>query len=143
VRRAPAVFDENLQLKYSWQAHQNSVFSLRYSPDFQFLFSGSRDARLKVWDVNASYQMVEEIVAHLYAINHIEFSPDGKHFVTCSMDKTIKVWDANALRLLKVIDRARHAGHATSINKLLWRKYKNQLVSASDDRSMSVWQIIF
>jgi WD40 repeat protein len=137
------VFDENLSLKHEWEAHGNSVFSVRYSPDWRYLLSGSRDARLKVWDATAGYQMVEEVVAHLYAINHIEFSPDGKHFVTCSMDKTIKVWDANTIKLLKVIDKARHAGHGTSVNKLLWTRYNNQLVSASDDRSISVWQIIF
>ena len=137
------VFDENLSLKYAWAAHENSVFTVRYSPDGKFLLSGSRDARLKVWDVQGGYKMAEQVVAHLYAINHIEFSPDGKHFVTCSMDKTIKVWDAHTFKLLKVIDKARHAGHGTSVNKLLWTKYNNQLLSASDDRSISVWQIIF
>lgn len=137
------VFDEDLSLKYEWRAHQNSVFTLRYSPDGETLLSGSRDARLKAWAVAEGYEKAEEIVAHMYAINHIEFSPDGKHFVTCSMDKSIKVWDANALKLLKVIDRARHAGHATSVNKLLWTDHNNQLLSASDDRSISVWQIIF
>jgi len=137
------VFDEHLVEKYAWRAHQNSVFTLRYSPDGKMLLSGSRDARLKAWAVAARYEKMEEVVAHLYAINHIEFSPDGKHFVTCSMDKSIKVWDSTALKLLKVIDRARHAGHATSVNKLLWTSYENQLISASDDRSISVWQITF
>jgi WD40 repeat protein len=137
------IFDENLAEKYGWQAHDNSVFTLRYSQDGKILLSGSRDARLKAWAVTEQYEKIEEIVAHMYAINHIEFSPDGKHFVTCSMDKSIKVWDSNALKLLKVIDRARHAGHATSVNKLLWTDYQNQLMSASDDRSISVWQIIF
>ncbi len=137
------VFDETLVMKREWPAHGNSVFSVRYSPNGEWLFSGSRDARLKVWDANSEYQNREEIVAHMYAINHIEFSPDGKHFVTCSMDKSIKVWDANALKLLKVIDRARHGGHITSVNKLLWTNYHQQLISASDDRSISVWQVIF
>ena len=137
------VYDEDLTLKYEWSAHANSVFTLRYSPDGLRLLSGARDARLKAWTVDAGYEKSEEVVAHMYAINHIEFSPDGKHFVTCSMDKSIKVWDASALRLLKVIDRARHAGHATSVNKLLWTSYNNQVISASDDRSISVWQIIF
>ena len=137
------VFDSKLKLKYEWVAHQNSVFTLRYSPDERWLLSGSRDARLKAWGVESDYAMEEEVVAHMYAINHIEFSPDGKHFVTCSMDKSIKVWDAKALRLLKVIDRARHAGHGTSVNKLLWTGYHDQLASASDDRSISVWQLIF
>ncbi len=137
------VYDLDLTLKQEWEAHSKSVFTLCYSPDGQWLLSGSRDARLKAWSLDANYQLAEEVVAHMYAINHIQFSPDGKHFVTCSMDKSIKVWDAKALKLLKVIDRARHAGHATSVNKLLWTDYDHQLLSASDDRSVSVWQIIF
>lgn len=136
------IFDlDSLVLKHAWRGHLNSVFTLRYSPDGNFLFSGSRDARLKVWDVQAGYLQAAEVVAHLYAINHLEFSPDGKHFVTCSMDKSIKVWDTGALQLLKVIDKARHAGHGTSVNKLLWTSYESQLLSASDDRSISAWQI--
>jgi WD40 repeat protein len=138
------VFDlDTLALKYQWQAHQNSVFTTRYSPDGNFLFSGSRDARIKVWDTQAAYAQAAEIAAHLFAINHLEFSQDGKHFVTCSMDKSIKVWDAEELKLLKVIDRARHAGHGTSVNKLLWTSYQHQLVSASDDRTISVWNLNF
>jgi WD40 repeat protein len=137
------VYDQHLKLKSEWEAHHNSVFTLRYTPDWQFLMSGSRDARLKVWDVENVYKQAGEVVAHLYAINHIEFSPDGKHFVTCSMDKSIKVWNTDELKLLKVIDKARHAGHGTSVNKLLWTSFNNQLLSASDDRSISVWEIIF
>lgn len=136
------VFDvDSLALKHEWKAHDNSVFTVRYTPDGNFLLSGSRDARLKRWDVQAGYRQSAEIVAHLYAINHIEFSPDGKHFVTCSMDKSIKVWDLEGLTLLKVIDKARHAGHGTSVNKLLWTT--DQLLSASDDRSISAWDIEF
>lgn len=136
------VFDwDTLALKHEWQAHNNSVFTLRYSPDGNFLLSGSRDARLKMWDVTSNYSLATEVVAHLYAINHVEFSPNGKHFVTCSMDKSIKVWDLEAMKLLKVIDKARHAGHGTSVNKLLWTT--DQLLSASDDRSISAWDIAF
>jgi WD40 repeat protein len=137
------IFDADLKMKTEWKAHDNSVFTLRYIPDTSFLVSGSRDARLKVWDSGAGYKQAAEVVAHMYAINHIEFSPDGKHFVTCSMDKSIKVWHTEELRLLKVIDKARHAGHGTSVNKLLWTSYNDQLLSAGDDRTISVWNIIF
>jgi WD40 repeat protein len=137
------IYDRSLIKKKEWIAHSNSVFTLRFTPDSKYLISGSRDARLKVWDVEKDYALAEEVVAHLYAINHLEFSPDGKHFVTCSMDKSIKVWNADTFRLLKVIDRSRHAGHGTSVNKLLWTSHHNLLLSASDDRTISVWQIIF
>ncbi len=134
---------DDLGLKYEWVGHENSVFTLSYTSDFKTLLSGSRDARLKAWDSSKEYRQSGEVVAHLYAINHIAFSPDGKHFVTCSLDKSIKVWQADELKLLKVIDKTRHAGHGTSVNKLYWTSFDNQLVSASDDRTISVWDIIF
>jgi len=138
------VFDiDTLQLKNAWEAHAKSVFTVKYTPDKKFLLSGSRDARLKMWDASQNYQKTTEVVAHMYAINHVAFSPDNKHFVTCSMDKSIKVWDAATLKLLKVIDRARHAGHGTSVNKVLWTRFNDQLLSASDDRTISVWNINF
>jgi WD40 repeat protein len=138
------VFDlDSLKLKFEWMAHASSVFTVRYAPGGRYLMSGSRDARLKAWDVASDYRLAGEVVAHMYAINHLDFSPDGKHFVTCSMDKSLKVWNFEALSLVKVIDRARHAGHATSVNKVLWTAHHDQLVSASDDRSISVWNIIF
>lgn len=134
---------EDYTLKHEWQAHANSIFTLKFSPENRYLLSGSRDARLKVWDSVNNYASIQDIVGHMYTINHIEFSPDGKHFVTCSMDKSIKVWDSKEFKLLKVIDKARHAGHGTSVNKLAWTSFSNQLVSASDDRTLSVWEIIF
>jgi len=123
------------------KAHKNSVFSLVYAPDNSLLLSAGRDAHLKVWNAEKDYELKESIAAHMYAINHLEFSPTGHHFVTCSMDKSIKVWDFAALKLLKVIDKARHAGHATSVNKLLWSGYQDLLVSCSDDRTISVWDL--
>ncbi|TRX53796.1 WD40 repeat domain-containing protein [Fulvivirga sp. M361] len=131
----------DLTLKYTLTSHENSVFTLRYSPDYQLLLSAGRDAHLKIWDVKADYLLLQDIVAHMFAINNIDYSPEGKHFVTCSMDKSIKVWDATTFKLLKVIDKARHAGHGTSVNKLLWSSHDALLISASDDRTISVWDV--
>ncbi len=132
---------DELELRQTLVAHTNSVFTLQYSPDGKCLLSGSRDAHLKIWNVSEDYSLYKDVAAHLFAINHVVYSPDSHLFASCSMDKSIKIWDAVTFRLLKVIDRARHAGHGTSINKLLWTKFNNQLVSASDDKRISVWDI--
>lgn len=121
-------------------AHDNSVFTLRYSADGQKLFSGSRDARLKVWGTT-QYKEEESVVAHLFAINHLAISPSGSYMASCSMDKSIKLWEVEPLTLIKVIDKSRHAGHGTSVNKVLWGHSDQVLVSCSDDRSLSQWAI--
>ncbi len=120
--------------------HTNSVFALSYSPDESCLVSAGRDAKLKFWETG-NYSLQESIVAHMYAINYLYFKEDGNLLVTCSMDKSIKIWDAAEKKLLKVIDKARNAGHGTSINKVIWSSYQQQVISVSDDRTISIWQI--
>lgn len=136
------VFDsDGFTLKKRLPAHANSVFTVQYSPDGRYLLSAGRDAHLKVWDAAHDYELVQDIPAHMFSINHLTYSPDGKYFATCSMDKSVKIWDAVTFQLKKVIDRARHAGHGTSVNKVLWSEYEDLLVSCSDDRTISVWEV--
>lgn len=130
---------QTLRLLADWEAHGMSVFSLALSPDGRQVLSGGRDAHLRAWDAEG-FGPLQDVVAHMYTINDISYSPDARYFATCSKDKSVKVWDAATLRLRKVIDRARHAGHGTSVNKVRW--LSNQLlVSCSDDRTLSVWKI--
>ena len=133
----------SMDVLHELRGHKNSVFAAKYHPSGKYVLSGGRDAQLKVWDSMADYVMRESIAAHLYTINDVIFRPDGRYFVTVSMDKAIKLWDAHNFRLLKVLDKHRHAGHGNSVNKLLWMNYHDLLVTCSDDRSISVWEIKF
>ena len=138
------IFDLNAkEVVHELKGHKNSVFSSRYHPSGKYLTSVSRDAHIKVWDANENYVLRESIAGHLYSINHLVFRNDGRYFVTGSMDKAIKLWDAYNFKLLKVLDKHRHAGHGNSVNKLLWMNFRDLLVSCSDDRSISIWEIDF
>lgn len=137
------VFDLNtLEPIFNLISHSNSVFALGYDPNTSVLISGGRDASLKIWN-SGDYSLKQTIIAHLYAINYLAFREDGRYFVTCSMDKSIKVWDAESYKLLKVIDKARYAGHGTSINKVAWSRYNQNIISISDDRKISIWNLEF
>lgn len=121
-------------------AHQNSVFTVRYSPDARYLLSGGRDAHLNVWDLDQDFKKIYSQPAHWFTINSIVFHPDGRLFATGSRDKTIKIWDAENFELQKVLEGARDGGHFHSVNRLFWSKHRNVLVSAGDDRSMILWE---
>ena len=129
--------------KYCIQAHKLSVFSVVYNPLNNHLISVSRDAQIRSWNSIDHYSLEQSVAAHMFAINSISISPDCAYFVTGSMDKSIKVWELATFKLLKVIDKSRHAGHATSVNKVLWTNYKNMVLSCSDDKKISIWDLSF
>ncbi|MFZ4635633.1 MAG: WD40 repeat domain-containing protein [Saprospiraceae bacterium] len=120
-------------------AHDPTVFSVRYAPDGRYLLSGGRDAMLRVWDTQSDFEVYKAIPAHWFTLNSIVYSPDGALFATASRDKTIKIWDARHFELLKVLDVVRHGGHINSVNALLWMPAG--LVSGSDDRTLGLWAL--
>ena len=132
---------DSLATKYTLGESTNSVFSVAFSPDGTHLLTAGRDAQIRRWDVAAGYTLLDTVPAHMYTINHLAFSPGGRYLASCSLDKSIKLWDAATLVLLRVLDRARAAGHGTSVNRLVWPGTENWLVSCSDDRSLAVWQL--
>ncbi len=123
------------------QAHQSSVFSVRYHPTLPLLLSGGRDAQLNVWNLDASCEKASSQSAHWYTINDLVFHPEGLFFATASRDKSIKIWDAQTFELVKVLEAIRDGGHVNSVNCLFWSTYNHQLVSCSDDRSILIWEI--
>jgi hypothetical protein len=131
------VFDADFQLVYSFKAHDSSVFSLQSRGGE--LYSVGKDARIKRW--NSDFSLLNEVIGHIYAIHDLQFSPDGNWFATASMDKTVKIWECDTLTLRKVLDASRHGGHKNSVNKLIWSSFDDLLVSASDDKNLSVWKI--
>jgi WD40 repeat protein len=128
-------------LRVLHEAHSNSVFTVRYSSDGQYLLSGGRDAYLKVWDCNSDFRQISAQPAHWYTINSIAWSPDGHFFATASRDRTVKIWDGKYFQLLKVLDTIRYGGHIRSVNVLAWLQNPDLLISGSDDRSAILWEI--
>ena len=106
--------DTNVQ-KIVLNAHQPSVFVVRFSPCGKYLLSGGRDAYLRIWELETNFALYHAIPAHIATINDIQYSPDGKYFATASRDKSIKIWSADAFQLLKVIDNFKNGVFIVSI----------------------------
>ena len=155
---------DNFNLKHTiYAAHQNSIFTVRYTPSYQHILTGGRDAFLKMWQANDIWnnnnlKPIFSIPAHLFTINAIAFHPSNNQiFATASRDKTIKIWQIEEINsentegvahhkdatitLLKVIDTVKHGCHIRSVNNLYWSTFNNYLISASDDYTAMVWKI--
>lgn len=130
----------DLSLKRSIpNAHDNSVFCVKYSADDEYLYSGGRDAQLKVWEIDGAPKAIVQKAAHWYTINDLALSPDGDYLATGSRDKTIRIWRTSDFKLVKALEVVRDQGHINSVNSLLWLP-GGALISASDDRRLIVWE---
>lgn len=123
-------------------SHENSVFALHHHPHYpNVLYSGGRDAQLKKWSIGSSLVLENAQPAHWYTINHLIASPTGQFLLSASRDKTIRIWDSAEFKLLLTLDAARDGGHVNSVNRLLWITGMPYFVSASDDRSLILWEL--
>lgn len=74
-------------------AHSRVVNSLAFSADGNWLYSGSDDQKVKVWDV-ARRGLLKVLSLHTSDVTSIAASRDGKYFLTGSRDNKIIVWNA-------------------------------------------------
>lgn len=129
----------NKKVLHSFFGHEKSTNVVKFHPFENTLISGGWDAHLKIWDAN--YELVKSIPAHNYAIYSIEFSPDKTMMATGSRDKTIKIWDASNIEFPKSITYENLNGHQFSVNRLFWDQSSGDLISASDDKKIMIWEI--
>ncbi|MFN4086653.1 MAG: WD40 repeat domain-containing protein [Spirosomataceae bacterium] len=128
-------------LNSDWLAHEGTVFDLAFDSKEKVLYSVSRDAKIKSWQVSHHPELLQSIPAHMYGIHTASISSDGRWLATGSMDKSIKIWDLPSCQLVKVIDKGRFMAHGTSVNAISWLPGTWEFISASDDRTLSHWSI--
>jgi WD40 repeat protein len=71
--------------------HEDSVSSVAFSHDGQFIVSGSSDRSIRLWDLEGN-QIGRAFLGHEDCVNSVAFSPDGKRIVSGSKDGTIRLW---------------------------------------------------
>jgi len=138
------LLSKNLEIKHqNFEAHLNSVFTLAFSPEGQYLLSGSRDACICVWELEndmKSMVLKQNVPAHNLHVHHISVQIEGDFFLSSSMDKSIKIWDLHDFTLLKVMDKMRNESHVNSVNKIAWVN-AFEFVSISDDKKLIHWRL--
>ena len=110
--------------------HTQRVFTLKILNNF--LFSGSEDSTIKVWDL-ISLKLVNELISHTNRINSIVLLPKKNFLISCSWDTTIIIWNLTDYSLTNTIK-----AHSHFIDYLVVLP-NNYLASASRDQTIKIW----
>ncbi len=72
------------------RGHADDVNELVYSPDGQWLASGSEEGAVRLWDAHGEGRLLR---GHGSALEVIRFAPDSKTLISGSMDQKAMVWN--------------------------------------------------
>ncbi|WP_236696359.1 c-type cytochrome domain-containing protein [Rhodopirellula islandica] len=112
--------------------HTDWIYSVAYSPDGVLIASGDRSGGLIVWEADTGRQYLD-LAGHKGAIRAIAWRDDSNVLASASEDGTVKLWDMNSGKAIRSINAG--SGGVTAVQF----DHKGQLVTASKDRKVRLW----
>ncbi|GAA1268734.1 hypothetical protein GCM10009677_21630 [Sphaerisporangium rubeum] len=112
------------------------VQSLAYSPDGRTLAAGSFDGIVRLWDTRRN-ALADDRLSQRSGVPALAFSPDGRTLATGgSGDTLIRLYDLATRKVSTTL-----SAHTAQINDLVYSPDGATLISASDDKTVRVWNM--
>ena len=92
--------------------HEETVYTVAFSPDGNYLASGSGDKTIRLWNAHTGKHL-KTLEGHIGYVASVAFFPAGNYIASGSGDKTIRLWNTHTGEHLRTLEG--HEGHSFSI----------------------------
>jgi WD40 repeat protein len=128
----------------SYQTFENSerswVASLLFSPDGKILITGDGEGKIRLWDVNNQYTLLETYQDHQRQIFSLTLSPNGSVLASSSDDKTVILWDIDllnkSLKRKSVLE-----GHDNGVRSATFSPDGKKIATGGIDNTIRHWDL--
>ncbi|MGL5035838.1 MAG: hypothetical protein ACRC6M_18790, partial [Microcystaceae cyanobacterium] len=110
--------------------HRNSVSHIQFSPDGQWLATGSSDGKVRVWSIAGKKTVT--LRGHQAPITDLQWSPDSTHLLTAA-DNQVKLWN-QAGEVLATL-----RGHEDCVRSVDFHPYQKLILTAARDNTIRLW----
>eukprot|EP00962_Isochrysis_galbana_P006138 scaffold1658_cov115-Isochrysis_galbana.AAC.23 len=114
--------------------HVQLVNAVCFSPDGQWLASGSFDGSIRLWAARTG-KFTATLRGHVGAVYQLAWSGDSRLLASGSKDSTVKVWELRTRKLKEDLP-----GHADEVYSVDWSPDGERVASGGKDRNLKMWR---
>jgi WD40 repeat protein len=124
---------DNIRERNQFLGHQGGVNSVSFSPNGDYIATGSSDRTARLWDLSG--KQIAAFEGHQCGVLSVSFSPNGEYVATASVDGTTRLWDkeGNQIAVLK--------GHQGEVWSVSFSPNGEYVATASVDRTARLWDL--
>lgn len=114
--------------------HGHIVNAVRFSPDGNFIASGSVDSTVRIW--NRSNGQLRTTLKHPAGITYLDYSRDGNYIATTSYDGKARLWKLPEGKLIREF-----TGHQKTPWSIALSPDGRMMATGSEDATIKIWDI--
>ncbi|MDQ2714360.1 MAG: CHAT domain-containing protein [Chloroflexota bacterium] len=120
-------------LSFDYRPHYAGVTSIIWSPDGNYIATGSHDLSVQVWDIRTKDCLIT-YKGHSNTISALAWSPDGKYIASASRDRSVCIWAISTRKNTLIYKK-----HSDWVLDVTWSPDNTQIASVSHDHTLRVW----
>jgi len=119
--------------------NSETLWSIALSPNSKTVASGSRDGKVRLWDVETK-KVVARWTGHTNLVSSLCWSVDGERVVSGSWDGTVRVWDVKSRKTVLGPIKSQTGYYRNIVHAVIYSPDTTKIAtSGAGDNALKIW----